>query len=52
LYKTTNFYSQTHEGAIVWSDRNLHIAWPEAGDILVSGKDQNAPIFKQAVYFD
>ena len=52
LYKTTNFYSQAHEGAIVWNASDLAIDWPEAGDILVSGKDQIAPAFKQAVYFE
>lgn len=52
LYKTTNYYSPKDEGAIIWNDSDLAITWPEAGDILVSGKDQIAPTFKQAVYFD
>lgn len=52
LYKTTNYYSPKDEGAIVWNDQDLAIAWPEAGEVLVSGKDQIAPTFKNAVYFD
>jgi dTDP-4-dehydrorhamnose 3,5-epimerase len=52
LYKTTNYYSPKDEGAIAWNDAELAIQWPEAGDTLVSGKDQIAPVFKHAVYFE
>ncbi len=52
LYKTTNYYSPKDEGAVIWNDSDLNITWPEAGNILVSEKDQVAPSFKTAVYFD
>jgi len=52
LYKTTNYYSPKDEGAIVWNDPDLAISWPEAGEVLVSDKDQVAPAFKNATYVD
>ena len=52
LYKTTNYYSPKDEGAIAWNDAELVIQWPEAGDTLVSEKDQIAPVFKHAIYFE
>lgn len=52
LYKTTNYYSPKDEGAIVWDDSDLGISWPEVAEVLVSGKDQIAPAFNNAIYFD
>ena len=47
LYKTTNYYNKDSEGSILWSDTTLAIDWPLASkDILLSDKDQQAPIFQ------
>lgn len=43
LYKTTEYYAPQHERAILWSDPDLAIAWPLAGEPLLSVKDAVAP---------
>src|SRR5688572_28551823 len=52
LYKTTNYYSPKDQGAIIWNDSDLAIIWPDAGEVVVSGKDQLAPAFKNVAYFE
>lgn len=51
VYKTTNFYSQVHEGAIIWNDNDLSITWPELEAIKASAKDGAAELFCKAVMF-
>lgn len=48
LYKTTNYYDKASEGAIIWNDPILDIAWPidQVDEVLVSDKDQVASLFK------
>ncbi len=48
LYKTTNYYNKESEGAILWDDPTLAIAWPldQIEEVLVSDKDQNAQSFR------
>lgn len=51
LYKTTNYYSQSHERAIRWDDEALAIDWPEAGTFQLSAKDKQAAPLDQAEVF-
>lgn len=46
LYKTTAYYAPEHERAILWNDPALAIAWPLAGEPLLSVKDAVAPCFR------
>jgi dTDP-4-dehydrorhamnose 3,5-epimerase len=52
-YKCDNYYSPAHEGALSWSDPTVNIDWrvPEE-DILLSDKDKNQPLLKDAKLFD
>lgn len=48
-YKCDNFYAPESEGAIAWNDPELAIDWKiPAEDILLSEKDKNHPLFKDA----
>lgn len=47
LYKVTDVYVPEADGAIRWDDPALAIPWPLANP-LVSGKDQKAPLLKDA----
>ncbi len=47
LYKCTEIYAPEAEGAILWNDPDLAIAWPLASP-LVSAKDAKAPRLKDA----
>ena len=44
LYKTTDYYSPTHERSIIWSDETLAIDWPVLSVApTLSPKDADAP---------
>ena len=48
LYKTTDFYSPQHEGAVRWDDPDLAIAWPDVGGPpQLSGKDAAAGALRE-----
>jgi dTDP-4-dehydrorhamnose 3,5-epimerase len=42
VYKTTQYYSATHERCIAWNDPQLAIAWPLLGAPILSLKDAQA----------
>lgn len=42
-YKCTELYHPEDEGSIRWNDPDLAVAWPDAGEPLLSPKDTAAP---------
>lgn len=46
LYKADNYYSPRHDGAILWSDTDIGVAWCVA-DPIISDKDRSAPTLKE-----
>lgn len=51
LYKTTDFYAPEHERCIAWNDPEIGIDWPLDGDPLLSVKDQQGNLLKNAEVF-
>lgn len=45
-YKVDDFYHPEDEGAIIWNDPDLNIAWPMTKGIILSEKDKRHPLFK------
>ncbi len=45
-YKTTSYYAPQYERSIIWNDPDLAIDWPAKGNVIVSQKDQQAPLLK------
>jgi dTDP-4-dehydrorhamnose 3,5-epimerase len=39
-YKTTDYYAPEHERTLLWNDPALAIAWPLAGEPVMSDKDR------------
>lgn len=44
-YKCTDYYDQSSEGGVLWSDPDLGIDWP-VSDLLLSEKDAKCPCLK------
>ena len=52
-YKTDNYYAPNREGVILWSDKEIGIKWPiESNSIIISDKDKNSYLLKDAQFFD
>ena len=51
LYKTTDYYAPNYERSIAWNDPDIGIAWPLAGEPLLSAKDQTGARLKDAEVF-
>ncbi|OAT31378.1 dTDP-4-dehydrorhamnose 3,5-epimerase [Buttiauxella brennerae ATCC 51605] len=52
VYKTTNYYSQTHDRGIVWDDDKLKIDWQLKCTPILSEKDKNAKHLTSAEIFN
>ena len=51
LYKTTDYWAPAHERCIKWDDPQLAIQWPLQGVPIVSAKDQQGLLLKDAEVF-
>lgn len=55
LYKTTDFYAPHCEASVAFNDPAIGIKWPKeiaAQELILSDKDQKAPLLSQAKLFD
>lgn len=51
FYKTTDYYMPKEEKCIVWNDPDLKIDWKYQVEPMLSGKDMNGDLFKNASYY-
>ena len=51
LYKTTDYYAPEHERCIVWDDPDLAIDWSITDSPIVSTKDKEGALLKEAEVF-
>jgi dTDP-4-dehydrorhamnose 3,5-epimerase len=52
LYKTTDYYEQKSERAILWNDPDLGIEWSLDGQPILSAKDAAGKPFREAEVFE
>ncbi|NCO75595.1 MAG: dTDP-4-dehydrorhamnose 3,5-epimerase [Cyanobacteria bacterium] len=52
LYKTNNFYAPEYDRSIRWNDPDITINWNLKITPLLSNKDKNAPLLKDAEIYD
>ena len=50
LYKTTDYYAPQHERAIAWNDPDIGIQWPLTEPPMLSSKDQQAKLLRDAEF--
>lgn len=48
LYKTTDYYAPEHERCVLWNDPAIGIQWPLDGEPLLSAKDRDGKLLKDA----
>lgn len=46
-YKCDELYHPEDEGGIRWDDPDIGIDWPDVGEIILSDKDKNNPLFSE-----
>ena len=51
LYKTTDYWAPQYERTIIWNDPDLAIAWPFQNQPILSAKDAQGKLFKEAEMF-
>ena len=54
VYKTSDFYAPEWERSFLWNDREIGVEWPllPGEQPLLSGKDRNGVVFRQAEVFE
>ncbi|MCX7095281.1 MAG: dTDP-4-dehydrorhamnose 3,5-epimerase [Methylobacter sp.] len=52
LYKTTDYWAPEHERSILWNDPAIGIEWPINAEPILSGKDKEGKLLKDAEVFD
>jgi len=52
LYKTTDYWAPQYERTILWNDPDLAIAWPLAGEPVLSAKDEAGLPLTQAELYE
>ncbi len=52
IYKTTDYYAPEDEHCVAWNDVQLNIAWPLAGEPILSPRDAKGVSFASAPAFE